>query len=164
MHQGFRLMRSAWCIKPVISGTGGKVVEQLRVEQDCNEVRKERARQLYYRLVNHAHCYDQAQLKQLVLEIRTLSPWYGMIAQRHLSRRRREDQENKEKWARIKSQREQQRRRNAALVAKTLGGCAPIKDWPPECRTKKTPRGRNWSGKPARTTQSLQDGPKPPEA
>lgn len=132
-------------------------MQQLSVEQDPERVRIDRARRLYYQLHDHGHCYDKDRQDQMVREIRQLSPWWGMLAHRYLAKRRR-DAQNWRTTPRIRHP------NNKLLLEKTLGGCAPIKDWPPECRTKKKPRGWNWPEKPARTTQSVQDGPKPPEA
>jgi len=74
MHQGFRLMRSAWCIVPVISGTGVKTVEL----QDDQAIARER----YYQLIGHFHCHDPERIELLIQDIRQLSPFWGMKARR----------------------------------------------------------------------------------
>jgi hypothetical protein len=140
-------MRRARYVVPVISGTGVNVVEQLGIEEDCNEVRKSRARTLYWHLVDHAECYDREQLQEIVQKIRQLSPWYGMITQRHLARRRRHQEQVDVMWAKTKAHNSAVRQKTKQLIEKTLGGCAPIKDWPAECRTKRKPRGANWPEK-----------------
>jgi hypothetical protein len=87
-----------------------------------------------------------------------------MIAQRHLVSRRRKEEQNQIMWAKTQAYKIAQRQRTKLLTEKTLGGCAPIRDWPPECRTKRKPRGANWPAKARQDAPAVAGTTKPPKS
>jgi hypothetical protein len=71
-------VNNALGVHPFDGGTGGRTTEK----QD----RIAKAKALFYELYGHFHCFSSEQVERRIMELRQLSPMYGMCARRAYKR------------------------------------------------------------------------------